>query len=260
MLITLLLACEDKKPTAGKVCPVQDHGKWTCSDSKNALYCDAGKYIAIPCRGPEGCTGKPTEASCDATIGRVDDPCVEMTFPPTRCTEDKKARLECAGGRAIVELQCKGPKGCSPGASRQPLWESCDRTIVDERDPCNVSKDARESPWGACSADGKRMLKCSEDDEKGVFKITGICHGPKGCSAKEKGDGIACDRSIVPLGATCTDAERSLVTCSEDGKMVLQCEDAKYGPKETCAPKKKCGSAYPGADLSCVASNEATAR
>ena len=81
IVLALLPACEEKKPQAGKVCPVQDHGKWTCSDRENALYCDGGKYVAIPCRGAKGCTGKPTEASCDASLGRVGDVCIPPNDP-----------------------------------------------------------------------------------------------------------------------------------------------------------------------------------
>src|SRR5688572_22266538 len=92
----LCSGCEEKKREAGKVCPLQDNAKWTCADAASALYCQAGKYVAIPCRGAKGCTGKPADAVCDTSVGRVGDACIASgesgySGGPATCTEDKKS-------------------------------------------------------------------------------------------------------------------------------------------------------------------------
>lgn len=258
-LATAVVACAAKKPKGGDVCRAPDEGTWTCSDERNALLCGAGTYGAVPCRGPKGCTGKPREASCDTSVRRVGDACVDTgaetdVLARASCTEDKTSRVRCVGGKVALDVSCKGPKHCVPGEQWAPIDRSCDRTVVDEGDPCNLPG-ARDSSWGACSADGKKHLECSDDSAKGTFVVAHLCHGPKGCVAPDPGknEPVACDRSVAAAGAPCAAKDAFHLACTPDGAGLVGCRGGVYEAKQTCAPKRRCGKAFPTAlDPSCV--------
>ena len=57
------------------------------------------------------------------------------------CSNDGKAQLLCgANDRMVVGQTCKGPNACR--ATRSGKSVTCDTTLADLKDPCNITDDA----------------------------------------------------------------------------------------------------------------------
>jgi hypothetical protein len=91
------------------------------------------------------------------------------------CSEDRKAELACNDGVLAVAWECRGAKGCDPTqVATYPV--ACDRTLARAGDACR-NETLRSDSKGACTEDGKLLLKC--DAETSTFAIKRSC--PGGC-------------------------------------------------------------------------------
>src|SRR4029079_1332849 len=61
------------KPAAGGACKVKT--KEVCVDAKSALACHEGKWEAMKCRGPSGCSNAGDESICDQSVAEDKDVC-----------------------------------------------------------------------------------------------------------------------------------------------------------------------------------------
>src|SRR5215470_17821934 len=67
--VVAALGCRSKP---GDTCRA---GTSTCMDRTTELACQAGRYIAAPCRGPEGCSEKASVVTCDVAANVTGDVC-----------------------------------------------------------------------------------------------------------------------------------------------------------------------------------------
>ena len=142
---------------------------------------------------------------------------------------DKQTILECHDGK-LVEMTCKGPKGCgeaATGATRAGRNVTVNYAVT-----CDFSGNApgeacTDADSYLCSADKTNMLRCK--DKK---LVATACRGPKKCS--ETPTQVDCDTSIAQVGETCNDG----YACSTDAKATLKCASGKWAVDEKC--KKSC--------------------
>jgi len=142
------------------------------------------------------------------------------------CTLDKKNSLRCVNDVWAVALTCKGKNGCRVVNDGESI--SCDYTIADLGDPCDV-KDS------ACSSDKKLELKC--DGIK--FVAADTCKGAGGCTMSPSTDGftLSCDDHIADIGDACLDSRPA---CSSDKKSMLICREGKLVVDRNCAGPAGC--------------------
>ena len=214
--VALLLVQCDAKPAPGGACTIP--GRYICSDVKTALYCSAGKFESIPCKGVKGCTGGAAAPDCDDELAEVGDPCMMPANPNFACGFDRRSELVCKDGKFVLTRQCKGPGACRINGSQL----ECDNTIADVNDRLT-------------------MLRCDVDK----FASDNSCRGPKHCLIKARGakQVADCDDSIAEEGDDCD--KNGEVTCSSDAKSELVCQGYKYVKKQDCKRKGGCG---PGDD------------
>jgi hypothetical protein len=118
---------------------------------KTQLACTDGKLAATrTCHGDLGCK---TEAGggvrCDRTQAVEEEDCREEGTGA--CDSTKQSVLLCEGGHFHTRLHCQGPLGCElPGN----YSVRCDKSVVDESEPCN------EESAVSCSTGGKQV-KCT---------------------------------------------------------------------------------------------------
>ena len=142
------------------------------------------------------------------------------------------------GGRAT----CKGPNACRATVGGKNL--TCDTTLADLNDPCNIADDA-------CSTDRKVELRC----QAGHFAIIATCKGPDGCTLtpSKTGSGytLSCDDHVADVGDPCFDTERT--ACSSDKKALFTCTAQRFvvhrACKKGCMVRKLVGTASTGAGL-----------
>ena len=161
------------------------------------------------------------------TLGPIDpiaaagDPCGSRT---AACSRDGKAELRCgADGKMTVVGTCKGPNACRASVDAKRI--TCDVTLADVGDPCDVTGDA-------CSTDHKSEVRC----QAGTFAVIATCKGPDGCTLtpEKSGDGYAlsCDDHVADVGDPCFDSERT--ACSSDKKALLTCTAQRFAVHHTC--------------------------
>jgi hypothetical protein len=160
----------------------------------------------------------PTSTSPVAAAG---EPCKGRR---AACATDGKADLVCGpGDKMVVEQTCKGPGACR--ASPDGASITCDATLGEVHDPCNITDDA-------CSTDHKSELHC----QAGRFAVIASCKGPDGCtlSPAQHGQGytLSCDDHVADVGDPCFDAERT--ACSSDKKSLLTCTAHRFVVHRTC--------------------------
>lgn len=149
-LLCLLIgaaACADK---AGDTCSV---GKHVCADAKTLLACNTGRYVAVSCKGPDGCfsAGPDVGAVCDFSQNEPGGPCADTDRDRGRCAGKTKGMLKCRNGKLVAE-PCRGPAGCVD----TEVGARCDQDYAMEGDYCGPAQDNNH----ACEAGGTRMLVC----------------------------------------------------------------------------------------------------
>lgn len=208
----LLSACT---PEVGGSC---SDGDVTCKDANTKLFCKDGKYVAMACKGEEGCKEKDGTLTCDISGNADGDVCAKANEGKGRCSPDGKSQVLCLDEKVAV-IPCRGENGCETNGDTS----TCDRSIakVDER--CrNTGK--------ACSDDKKQMLRCEEDK----YIVDSECRGEKGC--RVEGSKVICDQSVGLAGDPCTSGS----ACSADGKQMLSCQDGKLALQTHCRGENGC--------------------
>jgi hypothetical protein len=101
--------CDQTAARVGEVCDAPNH--IVCSDDKkNSLFCKDGEWqLDEVCSGPKGCSVSAGRTECDNSVAKEGDKCVRET---TVCTQDKRNRLACKGGKFVLVENCRGPSGC----------------------------------------------------------------------------------------------------------------------------------------------------
>jgi DNA-directed RNA polymerase subunit RPC12/RpoP len=140
------------------------------------------------------------------------------------CSKDEKAQLLCgANDRMTLAQTCKGPNACRATTSGKSV--TCDTTLADLNDPCNITDDA-------CSTDRKAELRC----QAGHFAVIATCRGPDGCTVtpSKTGSGytLSCDDHVADVGDPCFDTERT--ACSSDKKTLLTCTAQRFVVHRAC--------------------------
>jgi hypothetical protein len=220
LLLGVLAGC--CKPKPGDAC---DKGKAACLDDKTELACQAGRYVAAPCKGPRGCAMVNKAIQCDITGNVAGDPCSTDDEGNGACASGAKTQIVCRGGRYALDT-CRGPAGCKP----VPEGSECDKTIAAVGEPCGKLAVGTD----ACSVDGKSILTCVG----GAFALAHPCRGPGGCSLKESH--AVCDRSVVDPGESCAELTVGRHACSTDGKSALTCRDGRFALDRACKGPKGC--------------------
>ena len=111
-LVIILSQCKGLKPTPGAPCMVGNN-KFQCTDPSNALLCQNGKWVTMPCRGPRGCRGVGTSQTCDDDLAQEGDACVQTLNENYSCSVDHTKELICKDGKFATVRTCKGPKKCT---------------------------------------------------------------------------------------------------------------------------------------------------
>jgi hypothetical protein len=115
---------------------------------KTELSCVDGKLaVHRVCHGERGCQTLPGGGvGCDKSIGLEGEECQEEGTGA--CDTTRKNVLFCVGGHFHMALHCAGPLGCElPGN----YSARCDKSIVDENEPCD------EELAPSCTPDGKQV-------------------------------------------------------------------------------------------------------
>ncbi len=126
---------------------------------KTQLDCVDGKLAAEKtCHGALGCKTEPGGGvRCDRTQALENEACREDGTGA--CDVTRKNVLVCQGGHFKTQLHCLGPLGCElPGN----YSVRCDKSIVEENEPCT------EDSSISCTPEGKQV-KCG-DGKFGVDK------------------------------------------------------------------------------------------
>jgi hypothetical protein len=142
---------------------------------------------------------------------------------------DKQTILECHDGK-LVEMACKGPKGCAEaatGAKRAGRNVTVNYAVSCDFSGNAVGETCTTNDSFLCSPDKSAMLRCK--DKK---IVSTACRGPKKCS--ESATQVDCDSSIAQVGESCDDG----YACSTDAKATLKCAAGKWAVDEPC--KKSC--------------------
>lgn len=102
LLLLLSLACGG--PRAGDLC---NQPGATCESTTRALECRGGAWVAIPCRGPGGCTVSSELVNCDFTGAQVGDACGTPQEDKGVCAPDGRATLVCRNGTFQMSMVCR---------------------------------------------------------------------------------------------------------------------------------------------------------
>jgi hypothetical protein len=183
-----------------------------------------GGVIAVVV-GVVGAAGVSVTSTPLNPIAAAGDPCNGRR---AACAKDGKAELLCGtDGKMTLSGTCKGPNACRAAINGKSI--TCDVTLADRGDPCDVTDDA-------CSTDHKAELRC----QAGHFATIATCKGPDGCTLTpaKKGEGytLSCDDHVADVGDPCFDSERT--ACSSDKKALLTCTAQRFVVDKAC--KKGC--------------------
>ncbi len=106
-LVFFLSACGAAK--AGDKCDTQGY---LCADATTALECKLGAWVALPCKGANGCKKASDSIKCDMTGNVAGDACASSAVGKGLCTADQKAVLECREDSATGALTLKKTMDC----------------------------------------------------------------------------------------------------------------------------------------------------
>lgn len=76
------------------------------ADNSAALECKAGKWVSLPCRGPNACVRESDVVRCDMSANQAGDACASTSENKGLCTSDGKATLECREGVLVKTYDC----------------------------------------------------------------------------------------------------------------------------------------------------------
>ena len=159
--------CDISGNSAGDVCSTDEQGASACKDGQTMLSCRGGRYVAVPCRGPNGCQNEGTRSLCDQSMATLGDDC--GTEGTKACSVDGREVLACKQGKMGPLVLCRGSRGCSAVGGKL----DCDLSIAAEGDAC----DAKLEGHVACSRDAAKIVRCSG----GRFVEDDTCKAGKRC-------------------------------------------------------------------------------
>lgn len=208
------------KPGVGSAC---NKGEAACLDARRELSCQAGKFIATPCKGPEGCRATERGTRCDFSGNQPGDLCSSDDEGAAACA-NKDRMLSCHGGLYGL-MPCRGASGCVSVDGRAV----CDSSLAELNDACH------DEDTKSCAVDGSQVLICKQNAMQRFY----ACRGPKGCTANH--DKLSCDTSIAKLGEACDKKlEAQSFSCTADGTEVLSCKGGTFSLEQTCPSDEKC--------------------
>jgi hypothetical protein len=210
------------------------NGRFTCQTQANALLCQGGIVISLPCRGPKGCQGAGASSECDDDLAQEGDNCAMTLNENYSCSTDHKQELVCTDGKFAVRRTCKGQNSCAIQGS----LIHCDDSVADVGDAC--VEEAGEANY-ACSVDKTSEIVCKGKK----FEESNSCRGPKGCWIM--GEMVHCDSSFAREGEICRPVDNN--ACAEDAKSELRCS-----PQGKWAKRRECrreGCKVKGNELYC---------
>lgn len=130
----------------------------SCSpDGSHRLECHDGAFVVeLRCETPPGCEVEVRsdgyiDTTCMGT-GVEGEPC-RIPETSTVCSVAGDAMLQCRDGVFVVELACRGDRGCFVEEETGDLLCYRDRAVLG--DPCDEQRDG----W-ACSLEGDQLLEC----------------------------------------------------------------------------------------------------
>lgn len=150
------------------------------------------------------------------------------------CVDERQA-LVCHQG-SWEPMICRGSRGCS----KTDDGESCDQSVAEANDVCNLERDV------VCTADKKHMLECRQ----GHWTKAQSCFGDRGCTVGE--DKVHCDNSFADVDDACN--EENDFACSRDKTKALVCRGGKFVVKSQCKGKNACrlsGDSSSGFKIEC---------
>jgi hypothetical protein len=115
--VLVLSACDAKE---GATC--SSAGEARCQGNARMLVCSEGRWSAVTCGGPSGCSANDRFVDCDERRATPGDPCGKDGEGAASCNHDGKSSLECRGGAWQTFEQC--PAGCTVSADRR--FVDCD--------------------------------------------------------------------------------------------------------------------------------------
>jgi hypothetical protein len=225
------LGLTDCKPKAGGKCQL---GQAACTDPRNALACQGGVFVDIPCKGKGGCVldRVTKKVTCDDSVAEEGDGCLMSDSDNWACSPDNTKALICKSGKFALNLNCRGDRKCHINSFSETI--SCDIHKAQKGDPCP------RPGVTACSTDFKQMLICKD----GAFETFRYCRGTTGCALRS--DEAFCDESIAELNDPC--GRSGFLACSEDGKSELECRSGKFQQVRDC---KKTGCHFMNGRVDC---------
>lgn len=87
----------------GEAC---NSARFACADVDAALECREGRWVRIPCRGPEGCVSDGEAIRCDLSANQEGDRCPLHAYGQGRCSDAGDALLECRQGQMVKTRDC----------------------------------------------------------------------------------------------------------------------------------------------------------
>jgi hypothetical protein len=161
--------CDQSLARPTEVCDLE--GNLVCADDKKgSLICKGGEWQPNEvCGGPKGCVVSAGQVECD----KETDKCAREG--QSVCSQDRRTRLACKGGKFGVAEQCKGPNSCRIVNNKV----DCDDSLGALGDLCSPED------THACSLDAKSILIC----KNGKFATDEVCkHG----TCKVEGKQVGC--------------------------------------------------------------------
>lgn len=107
MFVVAFTACGSAAP--GGPC---DTTGFLCHDNVTALECQLGKWVSLPCRGPNGCQREGAIIKCDMSGNMEGDACATSAVGSGLCSADMKATLECRNDPAAMTNTLKKTNTC----------------------------------------------------------------------------------------------------------------------------------------------------
>lgn len=100
--ITFATSCST--PAAGDTCSTAG---FLCESAASALECRLGSWVALPCKGVNGCKREGSLVKCDMALNVENDACASSAEGKGLCTADGLGTLECRDGKLIKTNSCR---------------------------------------------------------------------------------------------------------------------------------------------------------